>query len=208
MTVLRPTAIDAAPLAAGTKWRTAGSGFLGPRGMRTCSQGKKVAYGRCGQGDRDEGVLRSHQINRGLRGCGLSEPDRSRHAARPIVELTTSTPLAQSFSGPCSHHVTAADLPFPSTPSPMGASALPTVRQQSHLRLDGVSSQPARASAMLQSPCPLSAPHRNGWSAWSVSPASGTDWAGVFHGRVPPYGGASSAPNGAVIRYRSARRLP
>nr|AVH81717.1 hypothetical protein pTiC5.7_94 [Rhizobium rhizogenes]QCL10936.1 hypothetical protein pTiC6.5_94 [Rhizobium rhizogenes] len=112
MTVLRPTAIDVAPLAAGTKWRTAGSGFLGPRGMQTCLQGKKVAYGRCGQGDRDEGVLRSHQIHRGLRGCGQPEPDCARHAEKPIVELTTSTPLAQSFSAPCSHHVTAADLPF------------------------------------------------------------------------------------------------
>ncbi|NSZ77495.1 hypothetical protein G6L74_27605 [Agrobacterium tumefaciens] len=54
----------------------------------------------------------------------------------------------------------------------------------------------------------FSAPHRTGWSAWKVSPASGSDWAGVFHGRAPPYGGASSAPNGAVIRYRSARTLP
>ncbi|MDR5010856.1 hypothetical protein RGK87_17670 [Agrobacterium fabacearum] len=43
----------------------------------------------------------------------------------------------------------------------MGASALPTVRQQSHLRLDGVSSQPARASAMLQSALPSApTPHR------------------------------------------------
>nr|WP_172691218.1 hypothetical protein [Agrobacterium rubi] len=57
-------------------------------------------------------------------------------------------------------------------------------------------------------PLALSAPHRNGWSAWNVSPTSETDWAGVFHGRVPPYGGASSAPNGAVSRYRSAGRLP
>lgn len=76
------------PDGAGTKWRMAGSGFLGPRGMRTCSQGKKVADGGCGQGGRDEGVLRSHQIHRGLRGCGQPEPDCARHAERPFGEFT------------------------------------------------------------------------------------------------------------------------
>lgn len=196
MTVLRPTAIDAAPLAAGTKWRTAGSGFLGPRGMRTCSQGKKVAYGRCGQGDRDEGVLRSHQINRGLRGCGLSEPDRPRHAARPIVELTTSTPLAQSFRD---HAHTTSRL--------QTCSSLRRHRRwvRLHYRLfdsraifDWMVSPPNRQGLGYAAiALALSAPHPNGWSAWNMSPASGTDWAGVFHGRVPPYGGASSAPNGA-----------
>jgi len=30
-----------------TKWRTDGGGFLVSRGMRTCSQGKKVVVDRC-----------------------------------------------------------------------------------------------------------------------------------------------------------------
>jgi len=34
---------------AGMQWRTAGGGFLVPRGMRTCSQGKKADDTRCGR---------------------------------------------------------------------------------------------------------------------------------------------------------------
>ena len=91
MTVLRPTAIDAAPRR-GRNIVEDGREQLSwvPRGMRTCSQGKKVAYGHCGQGDRDEGVLRSHQINRGLRRRGQPEPDRPRHAARTIGDFAAS----------------------------------------------------------------------------------------------------------------------
>lgn len=137
----------------------------------------------------------------------LSDPDRPRPTARPIVELTTSTPLAQSFSAPCSHHVTAADLQFPSTPSPMGESALPTVRQQSHLRLDGVSSQPARASAMLQSPLP-SAPHtatagRHGTCPPLQELTGRASFTAEFHHMAVPLPLQMER-----IRHRSARRLP
>ena len=37
---------------AGTTWRAAGSGFVAPRGMRTCSQGKKVVTGVAGRRSR------------------------------------------------------------------------------------------------------------------------------------------------------------
>nr|ASK48245.1 hypothetical protein [Agrobacterium radiobacter] len=91
----------------------------------------------------------------------LSEPDRPRHAARLIVELTTSTPLARSFSAPCSHYVTAADLPFPSTPSPMRASALPPATAEPSST--GWCLLPTgNGLGYAAIPLALSAPHRNG----------------------------------------------
>ena len=83
-----------------TKWRAAGSSFLVSRGMRTCSQGKKVADGRCGRGDRDEVVLRSHQIHRGLRGCAPLQSSKE-HRSWPGVCLRS--PTATAVMAPLAH---------------------------------------------------------------------------------------------------------
>ncbi len=68
----------------------AGSGFLGPRGMRTCSQGKKVAYGRCGKAVETKapfGHTRSIEV------CvGVASPNRIAH----------DMPRDQSVSSPAS----------------------------------------------------------------------------------------------------------
>jgi hypothetical protein len=72
------------------------------RGMRTCSQGKKVVSGRCGQGDRDEGVLRSHQIHRGRVGVASSGwmecDDVSRIDDHPPSGCATFVPMLMPSS--------------------------------------------------------------------------------------------------------------
>ncbi|NSY46810.1 hypothetical protein [Agrobacterium tumefaciens] len=68
---------------------------------------------------------------------------------------------ARSLSAASSRHVTAAALPFRSTPSPIGGSALPTVRQPSPSSTGWCLILPARTVVRMRSPQPSApTPHR------------------------------------------------